>query len=186
MQPYPPGGIGRYRQLADADRRQPGIFAKVLLTVCTGGATDIVVRAEGEPKRLGGERGIRLGAELQNERNPADHIIPIGILIEEAVPGGGGFQRRQVGNDRRKAVDPAEGIVAGEGKARLRRRPALAVVVRGHGDWPIFLRLSSSISTMRIGVSACRLRVFLVRRADRGRSRSATSGRAGRERRPTQ
>ena len=62
IQPYPPGGIGWYRQPADADRGQPGLFAKVFLTVCTGGATDIAVPAEGEPERLGGERGIRVVA----------------------------------------------------------------------------------------------------------------------------
>jgi hypothetical protein len=47
MQPYPPGGIGWYRQRADADRGQPGLLAKILLTVCTGGATDIAVPPEG-------------------------------------------------------------------------------------------------------------------------------------------
>ena len=129
IQPYPPGGIGWYHQRADADRGQPGLFAKVLLTVCPGGATNIAVRAKGEPEDLGGERRIRLVAELQNKRNPADHMIPVGILIEEAIAGGGGFQCRQVGNDRRKAVDPAERIVAGESKARLRGgRPGVAMV----------------------------------------------------------
>lgn len=90
---------------------------------------NIAARAEGEPDCFGGERRPRLTAELENERDPGDHMIPVDILIEEAIAGGGAFQYRQVGNDGRKAVHPAEGFVPGESKARLRGGPpGLAVV----------------------------------------------------------
>jgi len=129
MKPYPAGSVGRYRQLPDADRDQSGLFAEALLGICSRRAADIAARAEGEPERLGSERGIRFIAEPHNQRNPANDVVPIGILVEEAISGGRSFQRRQVRNRRRKAVDMAERVVPGKGKAGLRkRRPGFAAI----------------------------------------------------------
>src|SRR5262249_14692095 len=110
VKPYPAGRIGRYCQRADADRSQSGLFAKTFLGVCPGRATDIAARAERNSKRLGGERRIRLSTELQNQRDPANDVVPIDILVEEAISGGCRFELRKVRNCSRKSVDMAERV----------------------------------------------------------------------------
>ena len=96
MEPHPAGSVGRYCQLPYADRRQSGLFAEALLGVCSRRPSDIAVRAESEPECLGSERRIRFVAEPHNQRHPANDVVPIGILVEEAISSGRRFQRRQV------------------------------------------------------------------------------------------
>ncbi len=159
MEPYPPRGIGRYRQLADADRGQSGLLAKALLGVCPGRAADIAARPEREPQRFSGERRVGLVAEPQNQWNPSHHMIPIDGLVQKPISGGRRFQHRQVRDGTRKTIDTAQRIVPGKGKSGLGgRRPGLAVVAqdkpRHHGSGPDGLREAS------IGVRHCRQQLF--------------------------
>jgi hypothetical protein len=92
-------------------------------------------------------------------------MIPVGILIEEAITGGGIFQCRQIGNGRRKAVDMAEGIVAGESKAGLRgRRPGLAMV--GQDEPRHGRRRAHSFGEPLIGIRQRGQELFRVLRSD--------------------
>jgi len=118
VEPNAAGRIGRNHQLADADRCQSGLFAEAPLGVCAGRTADITGGAEGDPERLGDERRIRLFAEPQDQRNPADHEVPIDKSVEEPVSSGRSFQPREIRNRRRKAADMGERLVPGKRQSR--------------------------------------------------------------------
>src|SRR5262249_33569957 len=88
VKPNPAGSVRRYHELSDADCRQPGFFAEALLGVRSSSAAHVAGYAQCYSKRLGGERGIRLSPEPQNQRNPANHMVPIDRLVEKPISGG--------------------------------------------------------------------------------------------------
>ncbi len=165
MQPYPSGGVGRHRQRPDADRGQAGIFAKILFAIGAGGAADIGRGADREAQRLGGERWVGLAVECQDQRQPADDIIPLGKLVEKPVAGGRRFQHRQGGNHPGEIVDMAERVVAGKGEAGFRRgRPRLALI--GQDEPRHYRHLAHRHRQPLIGIGQCRQQLFRVRRVD--------------------
>ena len=114
IDPDAAGGVGRDGQLADPQRGQPGVLAKALFAVGAGGARDIGARAGDHAQRLGDQREHRLAVELHDQRHAADDLVPIDMLVEEAVADGGGLERRQVGDRGGKGVDEMQRVVAGE------------------------------------------------------------------------
>ena len=107
----------------------PVFSPKLFSRVGAGGAADIAVRAHRHPQRLGVERGDRLALEPEHQRHAADDIVPVAVLVDEAVALGAALKLGQVADRRRVIVDEAQRVGArraGEGKPGMRDERAVA------------------------------------------------------------